>query len=36
MAEQMLIRSGVKGFSHLEGGFAAWPREGLPLEQMLP
>jgi rhodanese-related sulfurtransferase len=36
VAEQTLMRSGVKGFSHLEGGFTGWTREGLPVEQTLP
>jgi len=36
VAEQILLKSGVKGFSHLEGGFTAWTREGLPVEQSLP
>jgi rhodanese-related sulfurtransferase len=36
VAEQILTKSGVKGFSHLEGGFTAWTREGLPVEQTLP
>ena len=36
VAEQILMKGGVKGFSHLEGGFTAWTREGLPVEQSLP
>ena len=36
VAEQILMKSGVKGFYHLEGGFTAWTHEGLPVEQSLP
>lgn len=36
LAEQILMKRGVKGFYHLEGGFTAWTREGLPVEQSLP
>ena len=36
LAEQILVRNGVTGFSHLEGGLTAWTREGLPVEQTLP
>ena len=36
VAEQILTKNRVKGFSHLEGGFTAWTREGLPVEQSLP
>jgi len=36
VAEQILLKSGIKDFSHLEGGFTAWTREDLPVEQSLP
>ncbi len=36
MAEQLLLKSKVKGFSHLEGGLTAWREGGLPLETSLP
>ena len=36
MAEQLLLKSKVKGFSHLEGGLTAWRNQGLPLETSLP
>lgn len=36
MAEQLLLKSKVKGFSHLEGGLTAWRERGLPLETSLP
>jgi rhodanese-related sulfurtransferase len=36
MAEQLLMREKVKGFSHLEGGLTAWKGLGLPLETTLP
>ena len=36
MAEQLLLRSKVKGFSHLEGGLTAWRKRDLPLETTLP
>lgn len=35
-AEQLLMRNGVAGFSHLEGGLNAWQAEGLPVENSLP
>ena len=36
MAEQLLLKSKVKGVSHLEGGLTAWRDQGLPLETSLP
>ena len=36
MAEQLLLKSRVTGFSHLEGGLTAWREAGLPLETSLP
>lgn len=36
VAEQLLMRGGVKRFSHLEGGLKAWQDQGLPLETSLP
>jgi len=36
MAEQLLLKAKVKGFSHLEGGLTAWREHGLPLETSLP
>ena len=36
MAEQLLLKSKVNGFSHLEGGLTAWQEQGLPLETSLP
>jgi rhodanese-related sulfurtransferase len=36
MAEQLLLKSRVTGFSHLEGGLTAWREQGLPLETSLP
>jgi len=36
VAEQLLLKSKVKGFSHLEGGLTAWRERGLPLETSLP
>jgi rhodanese-related sulfurtransferase len=36
MAEQLLLKSKVKGFSHLEGGLTAWREQGLPVETELP
>ena len=36
LAEQILMRRGVKGFYHLQGGLQAWNREGLPVAQSLP
>ena len=35
-SEQILLKSGVTDFSHLEGGFKAWTEEGLPVDQSLP
>ena len=36
MAEQLLLKSKVKEFSHLEGGLTAWRDQGLPVETQLP
>ena len=36
VAEQLLKRAKVTGFSHLEGGLTAWREQGLPLETSLP
>jgi rhodanese-related sulfurtransferase len=36
VAEQMLRRSGVKAFFHLEGGLKAWTDRGLTVESSLP
>ncbi len=36
IAEQLLLKSKVKGVSHLEGGLTAWRDQGLPLETSLP
>ncbi len=36
VAEQLLLKSKVKGFAHLEGGLTAWKARGLPLETTLP
>ena len=36
IAEQLLLKSNVTGFSHLEGGFTAWQAQGLPVEISLP
>lgn len=36
VAEQMLLRGGVKGFFHLEGGLNGWQEAGLELENSLP
>jgi len=35
-AEQVLMRKGVKGFYHLEGGLNGWREAGLELESSLP
>ena len=35
-SEQLLMKNGVKRFSHLEGGLLAWEAEGLPVENSLP
>jgi rhodanese-related sulfurtransferase len=35
-SEKLLMRSGVKRFSHLEGGLNAWEATGLPVENSLP
>jgi len=36
VAEQLLLKSRVKDFWHLEGGLTAWRERGLPLETTLP
>ena len=36
VAEQLLTKAKVQGFSHLEGGLTAWREQGLPLESSLP
>jgi phage shock protein E len=36
VAEQLLTKAKVTGFSHLEGGLGAWRDQGLPLESTLP
>ena len=36
VAEQMLLRGGMKGFFHLEGGLNGWQEAGLELENGLP
>ena len=35
-AEQLLMRKGVKGFHHLEGGLNGWREAGLGLQSSLP
>jgi rhodanese-related sulfurtransferase len=36
VAERLLTKAKVEGYSHLEGGLSAWREQGLPLETALP
>jgi rhodanese-related sulfurtransferase len=36
VAERLLTKAKVSGYSHLEGGLSAWRGQGLPLETSLP
>jgi rhodanese-related sulfurtransferase len=36
VAERLLTKAKVSGYSHLDGGLTAWREQGLPLETALP
>ena len=36
VAERLLTRAKITGYSHLDGGLSAWREQGLPLETALP